>query len=67
MKVIIEVELGNDDVQTLSDVRRIVSTSMKEQQFRSLLPEEDPLEEGVGGTLRDRNGNKVGMWLVGKD
>ena len=67
MKVIIEVELGNDDVQTLSDVRRIVSTSMKEQQFRSLLPEEYPLEEGVGGTLRDRNGNKVGMWLVGKD
>lgn len=60
MKLVIEVELGNDAMQTAGDAidslrRALVAGSA------SLF---DPLQVGELGTVADGNGNTVGRWEV---
>jgi hypothetical protein len=57
MKFVLEVELGNDAMQTGSDVLNALSDSLKDEETL-------PLEVGVGGRLWDENGNTVGKWEV---
>jgi hypothetical protein len=57
MKFLLEIDLGNDAMQTVGDVLNAVRDSLKNE-------EPLPLEVGIGGHLWDKNGNKVGKWEV---
>lgn len=58
MKIVIEVELGNEAMQTLLDVRRAVDDSLtRPGQYDRLLAGEE-------GVILDFNGNSVGRWEV---
>lgn len=59
-KLYIEVDLGNDAMQTASDVALSVTRSLH-GQASSLF---DPLNQHEVGTIRDGNGNTVGKWEV---
>ena len=59
MKFKLEIELGNDEMQTGNDVLNALRDSLKAE-------EQLPLEVGVGGRLWDVNGNLVGKWEVTK-
>lgn len=60
MKFILEIELGNDAMQTGEDVIRSLFDSMKGEA-------EMKLDIGVAGRLWDVNGNIVGKWEVKQD
>lgn len=56
MKFQLEIELGNDAMQTTEDVAEALEQVAKELS----------LIVSGWGSIRDRNGNKVGTWkLVG--
>ena len=58
MKLVIEVELGNDALETSSEAALSIQTALLAQTpFESL-------EVGMCGTIRDGNGNTVGRWDV---
>lgn len=59
MKVVIEVELGNDAMQTASDLSHSIQKALASSGKLF-----DPLEEGEYGLVRDGNGNTVGAWAV---
>lgn len=59
----IEIELGNDSVQTADDIAQILySTADRIIDVTG----SDPLTEHVGAfrNIRDLNGNTVGLWQV---
>jgi hypothetical protein len=60
VKFTLEIELGNDAMQTGRDVLNALRESLKGE-------EPLPLETGVGGRLWDVNGNLVGKWEVTED
>lgn len=60
MKVVIEVELGNDAMQTSAEVAYAVVHALLRQPASTV----DPLNAHECGTLRDSNGNTVGKWRV---
>lgn len=55
MKLVIEIALGNDAMQTYAEVRQAIL------DIRT--PRHNP-EKGDSGLLRDVNGNTVGLWRV---
>lgn len=62
-KFTIEIEIGNDGVQTADDIAQILySTADKIIDVTG----SDPLAEHVGAfkNVRDLNGNTVGLWQV---
>jgi hypothetical protein len=58
MKFTLEIELGNDAMQTYADVELATRLIFKHFSQR----DEEP-ENGDTGRLYDINGNKVGSWL----
>ena len=61
MKFQLEIELGNDAMQTLDDVITALKASRK-----SLADGGDVLNAHDRDILRDENGNTVGSWKVVK-
>ena len=59
--LVIEIELGNERMQTPSDVSQAVQRAMSGATRPGLWA---PLEQGNKGLLRDDNGNTVGRWFV---
>ena len=58
MRLTIEIDLGNDAMQTGTDAGVSISeTLVRAAPF-------DPLEAGDGGAIVDANGNTVGRWKV---
>lgn len=58
----IEIELGNDAMQTEEDVARLLSETARKLRAKTI-----HLYHGgdyPSGALRDVNGNKVGQWEV---
>ena len=60
MKFTLEIELGNDAMQTGADVIKAIRESLKDEE--SL-----PLDIGTAGSLWDENGNTVGKYEVRRD
>jgi hypothetical protein len=60
MKFVLEIELGNDAMQTGTDVLRAIRESLKGEEGL-------PLDAGTAGILWDENGNTVGKWEVKRD
>ena len=62
MKFRLEIELGNDAMQTLDDVIAALQASRN-----SLADGNEPLTTGDNDrVLRDENGNNIGKWEVTK-
>jgi hypothetical protein len=61
MKIVFEIELGNDRMQTPSDVSQAVQRAMSSATREGLWA---PLTDDDEGILRDDNGNLVGAWKV---
>lgn len=59
MKFTLEIELGNDAMQTRRDVESALRKLGQNVKYMS-----DPPEDGDEGTIRDDNGNTVGKWTV---
>jgi hypothetical protein len=55
MKLVIEIEFGNEAMQTYAEAREAIL------ELRT--PRHNP-EKGDSGKLRDLNGNTVGTWRV---
>jgi hypothetical protein len=51
-KFILEINLGNDAMHDVCDIRKALETAAREVQ-------ENPY---LCGSIRDANGNKVGSW-----
>lgn len=60
MKLIIEVELGNDAMQSAEQTASAIMRSLLGQASTFL----SPLNANEVGTVRDTNGNTVGKWEV---
>lgn len=60
MKLVIEVELGNDAMQSAADA----AVSINEALVRQSASAYDPLNEHETGSIHDDNGNTVGTWEV---
>lgn len=58
MKMVVEIELGNEAMQTASDVIGAVRDALLRQASSHL----EPLNQHEVGTIRDANGNTVGEW-----
>jgi hypothetical protein len=61
MKVVIEIELGNEAMQTGADVAQALGTV--QHRIEDLLL---PLRVTDEGPVKDVNGNRVGMWWVAR-
>jgi hypothetical protein len=59
VKLVLEVELGNEAMRSLHDVREALNESLLSP--RGMFSD---LREGEEGSLRDINGNTVGRWEV---
>ena len=62
MKVVIEIALGNEAMQSGFDAAQATQQSLVFE--RPGKPSNEPLARGEGGSIRDRNGNTVGVWRV---
>lgn len=60
MRLVVEVELGNEAMQTATEAGNAIARALEGQ---CAIPFE-PLNEHEVGTVRDRNGNTVGKWEV---
>jgi hypothetical protein len=60
MKLIVEIDLGNDAMQTAADAGDAINRALIQQSASAL----DPLNEHEVGSVRDMNGNAVGKWEV---
>lgn len=61
MKLRVEIELGNDAMQTPGDVLRALNV------YLGIRDQTSPLEAGEDGAVGDVNGNTVGHWEVTDD
>jgi hypothetical protein len=52
----IEIELGNEDMQTYFDLRHAIAVSLRELDGEP--------HAGEGTIIRDVNGNRIGRWSV---
>ena len=59
MKIVIEVNMGNQAMQTYADVRRAIQCSLAVSTYGN----EEP-KEGDGRRIFDLNGQSVGKWSV---
>lgn len=58
MKIVIEIDLGNEAMQTPVDVENAVAMHVR------TVSDTAPLTAGQGGRILDVNGNTVGRWEV---
>lgn len=61
MKFLLQIELGNDAMQTGQDVASALDLIAEP---RATLPTLTMLSDGDSGNIRDSNGNTVGKWEV---
>jgi hypothetical protein len=61
MKFVLEIELGNDAMQTAEDVAEAIRAKLKGIEASTFDAPEGPYN------IRDRNGNTVGKWEVKRD
>lgn len=59
MRFKLEIDLGNDAMQTGADVAQALGTV--QHRIEDLLI---PLRDGLGGPVKDGNGNTLGSWEV---
>lgn len=59
-KFVIEIDLGNDAMQTANHVVNAISQSVLKQASSMF----DPLNQHEAGAIRDVHGNTVGTWRV---
>ena len=59
MKFTLEIELGNDAMQTRQDIEEALRKLGQNLRYMS-----DPPEDGNEGFIADANGNGVGTWRV---
>jgi hypothetical protein len=59
MKFQLEIELGNDAMQTRRDIEEVLRRTGQNLAYMC-----DPPEDGDEGPIFDLNGNKVGTWTV---
>lgn len=66
LKVIVEIEIGNDAVQTGFDVAELLQQAADrvEERIGGDTIEEDGYYARSFGNLKDSNGNTVGLWKV---
>lgn len=64
MRFILEIELGNDAMQTYADVLGAFSESIRAFQRMDNASE---CEDKDGWSILDLNGNRVGYWRVEAD
>ena len=64
MKFIIEIELGNDAVQTYEHIVALLSSTIRRIEAGAGLMNAVLPKDGDGGKIRDLNGNAVGKWEV---
>lgn len=64
MKLTVEIELGNETMQTAADVIDRLPKEIYRGLERGL---NDPIQAGDGGKIRDLNGNTVGSWTVSEE
>lgn len=58
MKLVIEIEFGNDAMQRYSQARAVIQDAVGTSDYRA------KPTLGDDGSLRDKNGNRVGFWEV---
>jgi hypothetical protein len=64
VKFTLEIELGNDAMQTAADLQ---DTLLKlAQRLHKTLPY-GPVRSPEGGRIMDANGNSVGTWTINPD
>jgi hypothetical protein len=59
-KLVIEIALGSDAMQTAAEAGYAVNRALIEQSASAI----DPLNAHECGAIRDANGNTVGKWEV---
>lgn len=64
MKFTLEIELGNDGMQTVDDVQDAIQAFVSSQTVTRNVAGNREFERGDGGKIRDFNGNTVGKWEV---
>lgn len=64
MKLTLEVELGNDAMQTYADALEAIRKSFDSVIMEQDAPNNTRVEEDETGVIRDLNGNAVGSWEV---
>lgn len=64
MKLKIEIEIGNEAMQTGTDLARAVKRVAK--SIDNIFEGGEPISHGLLGssTVRDDNGNRVGGWTI---
>ncbi len=60
MKLVLQVELGNDAMESHWDAFDAIRKSLLPSGEAHLVP----FETGESGSILDHNGNTVGMWKV---
>lgn len=60
MRLLIEVELGNDAMQSALETSDAITKSLLTQASSMT----SPINQHEVGSIRDRNGNTVGKWEV---
>jgi hypothetical protein len=63
MRFVLQIEIGNDAMQTWSEIRRAVHKAVDRFAGSGFDPETDEL----GNKILDDNGNTVGSWKVVDD
>jgi hypothetical protein len=58
MKLVIEIDFGNDAMQRYSQARAVIQDAVGTSGYRA------KPHIGDSGSLRDVNGNRVGFWEV---
>ena len=61
LKILFEIDLGNEEMQTADDVEKAVARALLRVRHRELLM------GGMAGPVSDINGNRVGGWTVIED
>lgn len=69
MKFTLEIELGNDEMQTVSHIKEAINasineTSRKNHLFGKPITKENIIERPFTAIIYDINGNKVGKWEI---
>jgi len=65
MKLLLEIETGNDAMQTMGDIARAlteVARRMYDARLATATPDHD-----VSGKIFDDNGNRVGKWYMSEN
>lgn len=65
-KFTLEIELGNDAMQTSDDVAKVLEAVADRLVKREYLEDMEVLETVTKG-IKDANGNTIGSWRIGEE